>query len=174
MSLDRSELDLAWESVMAKAEGLMATVRAMTPEERTTAPPKGLNALDTIKHLSLTDQFEIGLIRKNQPHREKKPGMNFIGRWAVSGMKSAKPVPTIKALLPQTSSTVTDAMVAEAVEEWQMTLDQIGKAIAASSPDKTLFKHPAFGLMGPLDLIVLLDSHLDYHIARLRKAGAPV
>lgn len=174
MSPEQADQAGQWTSVRAKAEALIASVKAMSPEQRTVAPPKGLTALETILHLSLTDKYEIELINKNHKHRNKAPRMNFIGSWAIRGMKAAKPVPTIKSLLPQASSSASDADVDAAASQWQETLTMIGEAIATASPNKTLFKHPAFGLMGPLDLIALMDSHLDYHIVWLRQAGVPV
>lgn len=160
------QVKASWEKLEARAFRLIKAVEGMSESERGLAPPKGFDSLETIRHLSLTDKFEIDLIRRTPASMTRSPRINIIGRWVIKSLRRAKPVPTMKEMTPSVTG-VGDSDALAACREWEASLSEMGGLISAKRAGEVLLKHPIFGLMGPLDVIELMDSHLDYHISRL-------
>lgn len=167
------QVEAAWSSLWQKSTALMDSIQALDEVQLALAPPKGFNSLETIRHLSMTDRFEIDLIKKTPTGYAKKPRMNFLGRMVVSSMRKAKPMPTMAAMTPPSAKCTQEETVL-ACQEWSESLGEIRDFAAAIGSHETLLKHPLFGPMSPLDLFNLMEAHIDYHDLRLRQGGVPL
>lgn len=167
------KVEAAWNCLWQKAAALMEGVQMLDEAQLALAPPKGFNSVETIRHLSMTDKFELDLIAKTPPSFAKKPRLNFLGRMVIGSMRKAKPMPTMAAMTPSLAQ-ASRKEAALACQEWQESLSQIRDLAAFKTSDQTLLRHPLFGPMGPLDLLGLMDVHLDYHLLRLRQGGVPL
>lgn len=167
------QVEAAWSRLWQKSTALMDSIQALDEVQLALAPPKGFNSIETIRHLCLTDRFEIDLIKKTPPGYARKPRMNFLGRMVVSGMMKAKPMPTMAAMTPAAAEVTREGLVL-ACQEWSESLGDIRDLTAVKGAQETVLKHPLFGPMSPLDLYGLMEAHLDFHKARLKQGGVPL
>lgn len=161
------EVEKSWLALRNKASRFIQAVENLSDAERSLAPPKGFNSVETLNHLRLTDKFELGLIVKTGGPIASKPKVNFIGRMAMWGMSRPRPIPAMPELTPSGKSVDLTA-AQEAGREWTEVLNEVSKHAAACRSDQTVLKHPLFGRFGPLELAQLMEVHLNYHVMRLQ------
>lgn len=162
------EVRKAHEAYEAQIAAWLSEIKAMDVESQNRPGPRnGFSPLQAIEHLALTDGMYIGFIKKvdRAKFAARKPKMNWIGRGMLRAM-SAKPRPmmTVPSLTPPSNLVYGDV-----VAHWSARRAEMMALLGENTPDQGVFRHPLFGVLGPMEILQVSQGHLEYHIKRLKE-----
>ncbi len=162
------EVQKAHDAYEAHIAAWIREIQAMDVETQNRPGPRnGFSPLQAIEHLALTDGMYLGFMKKanREKFAAKKPMINWVGRIFMRSMTSKpKPMMTTPNLTPTTSLNFK-----EVVDHWTAQRAEVIKLIGETPPHQGIFRHPIFGVLGPLEILEVADGHLEYHIKRLKE-----
>lgn len=162
------EVRKALDAYEAHIAAWLNEIKAMDVESQNRPGPRnGFSPLQAIEHLALTDGMYLGFMKK--ANRDKfgamKPKINWVGRIFMRSMTTKpRPMMTTPTLTPPATLNFN-----EVVEHWAAQRAEVMKLIGDTTPDQGVFRHFAFGVLGPIEIIAVADAHLEYHIRRLKE-----
>lgn len=153
-----------WEE---RAARLLMRIDGMDEAQRRRSVGGSFNAVDTVEHLALVDEYYFPLIEKFDrvawKDRPSKPRVFY--KFAVNGMRKKRRLrmPTIREMTPSDA-----AMPWEAARKHFVVTQARMKSLLDDVPmEQVVMKHPIFGYLSKADLVTLWDAHLEYHLNRL-------
>lgn len=160
------EVQKAVDAYEANIASWLAEIKAMdSAAQNRPGPRNGFSPLQAIEHLALTDGMYLGFMKKadRQKFAAKKPRINWIGKAMLRSMTAKpKPMMTAPSLNPTNSLNFK-----EVVDHWAAQRAEVMKVIGETAPDQGVFRHPLFGVLGPIEILQVADGHLEYHRKRL-------
>jgi len=162
------EVQKAHDAYEANIAAWLAEIKAMDTETQNRPGPRnGFSPLQAIEHLALTDGMYLGFMKKadRQKFIARKPKINWFGQAMLRSMTAKpKPMMTVPSLTPPPTLTY-----AEVVDHWAAQRAEMRKVIGEVNPDQGIFRHPLFGVLGPIEILQVADGHLEYHRKRLKE-----
>lgn len=152
----------AWAAAESAREQLVATIRALSPEQQRHETSKALAPLAVIDHMRLAEAYIVPIIESQKGNAPHKPGPNFVFRLIIKWARSGKNMPTIKEMTPAALPELDSAAAA-----WADFRASIYPVLASTPDDQSVFRHPIMGWMGRLDILELWSAHAAYHQGRL-------
>lgn len=161
-------IDARFQALENRRRALIASVRAL-PEAKQTAKAsrKEFSPVETIMHMAEADQIYVDELKRTPPTilKARSAHPTFVFRRVVSTLNAGTTVPAIGKLDTKTSATIDEGAAA-----W----DQTAAALATflqqiESPEAAFVKRFPFGVMSAADLLELLEAHMSYHEARVRR-----
>ncbi len=162
------EVRKAHDAYEAHIAAWLSEIKAMDSETQNRPGPRnGFSPLQAIEHLALTDGMYLGFMKKanREKFAAKKPKINWVGKIFMRSMTTKpRPMMTTPSLTPTTTLNFK-----EVVDHWAAQRAEVIKLIGGNTPDQGVFRHPLFGVLGPLEILEVADGHLEYHIKRLKE-----
>ena len=139
----------------------------LSPEKQNAHPdPKAFSAAEVIEHFALTEEWNLGFLRKNPPTSLKgkavKHGLLF--KTAVSQMQNpVKQIATISKMTPKGS---VDPVLA--AKHWEVVRKEMAGFFEQVSDVNAPFAKFLFffGTLSASDYLDLLEAHITYHEVR--------
>lgn len=155
-----------WDDLDRDMDQMIATVLAMSEEQRHTPAVKGgFTPAETIEHMAMAEAYYLPMIQKTtlKGLRGRAAKTSFLFPFVVRKLASAQPVPTMKEMTPAEAKPDPE----RAADHWRQVRKKMRDATSDLDDDATALKHPLFGLMGPADIIEINTAHMMYHRKRI-------
>lgn len=172
-----ADLKAGFERMEATKATLLRSLASLDAETLNRKPdPKTWSILQVIAHLTRSEAGTLQYIKKKTQDPGALPRAG-IAPWfriaaLVAGIHSPFKFKAPKAVadVPETADFQAASLAwAEVREDWR----QFVETFPAALNDRTIFRHPFVGLLGPVQTMIFLNQHLGNHvrqIARIRKA----
>jgi DinB superfamily len=172
-----ADLKAGFEKMEAKKATLLRSLASLDAEKLNRKPdPASWSILQVIAHLIKSEGGTLQYIKKKTQDPGALPDAG-IAPWfriaaLVVGVRSPFrfKVPQAIADVPETSDFQAASFAwAEVREDWREFVEAFPPALS----NKTIFRHPFVGLLGPAQTMIFLNEHLGNHtrqIERIRKA----
>lgn len=172
-----ADLKAGFEKMEATKATLLRSLASLEPETLNRKPdPSSWSILQVIAHLTKSEGGTLQYIKKKTQDPAALPNAG-IAPWfriaaLVVGIHSPLKFKAPKGIadVPETGDFQASSLAwAEVREDWR----EFVEAFPPALNDKTIFRHPFVGLLGPAQTMIFLNEHLGNHvrqIARIRKA----
>lgn len=159
--MDR-KVEIAWQASETFRKSFLERLIALPDEKRTKEPKKGeMSPAAVYQHLVHFEELYLVSIRKQRDaYRGKKPKPRFFFGFGLKRLRSGVVMPA----LPGTVEPCND--VEGVMKRFDKARSELHQILETASPDEALFKHPIFGVLGPIELLEMIDAHTEYHLKR--------
>lgn len=172
-----ADLKAGFEKMEATKATLLRSLASLDAETLNRRPdPSSWSILQVIAHLTKSEGGTLQYIKKKTQDPGALPGAGLVPWFRIAalviGIHSPFKIKAPKGMadVPETSDFQAASFAwAEVREEWR----EFVEAFPPALNDKTIFRHPFVGLLGPAQTMIFLNEHLGNHvrqIARIRKA----
>ncbi len=171
-----SDLRPGFEKMEARKADLLRSLSSLAADTLNRAPEPGAwSILQVIAHLTKSEGGTLQYIKKKTQDPQALPKTGLVP-WLrigvlIVGIRSPFKfkAPKATADVPERGDFQAASLAwAEVREDWREFVD----AFPAVLNDRTIFRHPFVGLLGPAQTMIFLNEHLGNHarqISRIRK-----
>ena len=172
-----ADLRAGFEKLEATKAALLRSLASLDAETLNRKPDADTwSILQVIAHLTKSEGGTLQYIKKKTQDPDALPSAGIVPWFRIAvlvvGIHSPFKFKAPKGIadVPETSDFQAASFAwAEVREDWR----EFVEAFPPALNDKTIFRHPFVGLLGPAQTMIFLNEHLGNHvrqIARIRKA----
>jgi hypothetical protein len=172
-----ADLKAGFEKMEATKAILLRSLASLDPETLNRRPdPASWTILQVIAHLTRSEGGTLQYIKKKTQDPGALPRAGLVPWFRIAalvvGIRSPIRFKAPKGIadLPETGEFQAASLAwAEVREDWREFIEAFPPALN----DKTIFRHPFVGLLGPAQTMIFLNEHLGNHVrqvGRIRKA----
>ena len=172
-----ADLKAGFEKMEATKATLLRSLASLDSETLNRKPdPTSWTILQVIFHLTKSEGGTLQYIRKKTQDPGALPRAGFVPWFRIAalvvGIRSPFKFKAPKGIadVPETGEFQAASLAwAEVREDWREFIEAFPPALN----DRTIFRHPFVGLLGPAQTMIFLNEHLGNHvrqIGRIRKA----